>query len=131
MVWIQPFYELTVSNNWYFRSVFFIDEWHGWAVGVYGVIMLTNDGGITWQEVVHGHGETLQSVFFLDARNGLAVGDAGTVLRSIDGGYTWFKQYSGIRRNYLCSVQFTDLNIGWISGEGGTIKNTKNDIPAE
>ena len=118
--------ELTVSNNWYFRSVFFIDEWRGWAVGVYGVIMLTNDGGITWQEVVHGHGETLQSVFFLDARNGWAVGDAGTVLRSIDGGYTWFKQYSGIRRNYLCSVQFTDLNNGWISGEGGTIKNTKN-----
>jgi photosystem II stability/assembly factor-like uncharacterized protein/subtilisin-like proprotein convertase family protein len=124
LTWLRT--ALTVSNNWYFRSVFFIDELHGWAVGVYGVIMLTNDGGITWQEVVHGHGETLQSVFFINALNGWAVGDAGTVLRSVDGGYTWFNQYSGIRRNFLCSVQFTDLNNGWISGEGGTIKNTGN-----
>jgi photosystem II stability/assembly factor-like uncharacterized protein len=122
--WLRT--ELTVSNNWYFRSVFFIDELHGWTVGVYGVIMLTNDGGVTWQEVVDGHGETLQSVFFIDALNGWTVGDAGTVLRSIDGGYTWFNQFSGISRNFLCSVQFTDRNIGWISGEGGTIKHTEN-----
>lgn len=122
--WLRT--DLTVSNNWYFRSVFFIDEMHGWAVGVYGVIMLTNDGGITWQEIIHGNGETLVSVFFIDAMNGWATGDAGTILRSIDGGYTWFNQYSGIRRNYVCSVQFTDLNNGWISGEGGTIKHTSN-----
>ncbi|NTW23376.1 MAG: T9SS type A sorting domain-containing protein [Lentimicrobium sp.] len=114
------------SNNWYFRSVYFIDELHGWAVGVYGVIMLSDDGGLTWQEIVSGFGETLQSVFFIDALNGWAVGDAGTVLRSIDGGYTWFPQYSGIRRNYLCSVQFTDLKNGWITGWGGTIKHTVN-----
>lgn len=118
--------DLTVSNNWYFRSVYFIDEMHGWTVGVYGVIMLTNDGGLTWQEITPGNGKTLVSVFFIDALNGWATGDAGTVLRTIDGGYTWFNQYSGIRRNYVCSVQFTDRNNGWISGEGGMIKHTEN-----
>ena len=124
LTWLRT--ELTVSNNWYFRSVFFIDELHGWTVGVYGVIMLTSDGGITWQEIVHGNGETLLSVFFSDALNGWAVGDEGTVLRTIDGGYTWFNQYSGIRRNLLCTVQFIDKYTGWLSGEGGTIKRTGN-----
>lgn len=122
--WLRT--DLTVSNNWFFRSVYFIDEMYGWTVGVYGVIMLTTDGGITWQEITGGNGETLVSVFFINALNGWATGDAGTVLRTIDGGYSWFNQYSGIRRNYVCSVQFTDRNNGWISGEGGTIKHTIN-----
>ncbi|GLR68562.1 hypothetical protein GCM10010909_32430 [Acidocella aquatica] len=35
-------------------SVAFVDAQHGWAAGHYGVILHTNDGGLTWQEQLNG-----------------------------------------------------------------------------
>jgi photosystem II stability/assembly factor-like uncharacterized protein len=34
--------------------VAFVDAQHGWAAGHYGVILHTNDGGMTWQEQLNG-----------------------------------------------------------------------------
>jgi hypothetical protein len=117
---------LNVSNNPYLRSVQFIDELKGWTVGTSGFILMSNDGGVSWQEIHSGFYDLLQSLYFTDPLNGWAVGTDGMILRTIDGGYNWFRQYSGVERGYLTAVCFADPLNGWVAGEGGTIKRTWN-----
>ena len=98
----------------------------GWIVGTNGVIVLSEDGGITWRQVESGTTKSLEAVYFIDQNNGWVAGSNGTILRTIDGGYHWFKQHSGVSANYLVSIHFTDASNGWIVGDGGTIIHTSN-----
>jgi photosystem II stability/assembly factor-like uncharacterized protein len=112
------------SNGFRFTDVQFIDEMHGWVVGITGSIFLTTDGSATWQEIPSGTFESLGSVHFIDYNNGWTVGDAGTILRTRDGGFTWEQQFSGVAANTLTSVCFVDTMNGWATGERGTILHT-------
>lgn len=72
-------------------AVSFADEQHGWAVGHWGVILHTADGGENWtiQRTDTGEDRPLFSVHFFDAREGIAVGLWSLVLRTRDGGKSW------------------------------------------
>lgn len=72
-------------------GVSFADERHGWAVGHWGVILATLDGGETWrvQRKDVQADRPLFAVHFFDARNGLAVGLWSIVLVTSDGGANW------------------------------------------
>lgn len=72
-------------------SVSFADERHGWAVGHWGAILTTADGGETWtvQRKDTQSDRPLFAVQFFDARNGVAVGLWSLVLVTSDGGATW------------------------------------------
>jgi photosystem II stability/assembly factor-like uncharacterized protein len=50
------------------NGIFFTDEQHGWAVGEFGTITATNDGGKTWQ--VQRRGGQRAAVLLLHARAG-------------------------------------------------------------
>ncbi|MFG6468244.1 YCF48-related protein [Roseateles sp. BYS87W] len=71
------------------RDVFAWSPQQAWAVGQYGEILKTDDGGAHWvlQRPATEPG-MLTSVSFWDARNGWAVGSAG-VFRTTDGGASW------------------------------------------
>lgn len=73
-----------------------------WAVGHDGVIIHSEDGGMTWtlqrvasydpdSEGLH-NGTPLLDVYFFDASNGLAVGAYAQLLRTSDGGRNWSEQ---------------------------------------
>jgi photosystem II stability/assembly factor-like uncharacterized protein len=47
----------------------------------------------------------------------------GLILKTVDGGNNWVKQTSGISK-VLLSVFFTNDNIGYVVGDGGTILKT-------
>lgn len=72
-------------------AVHFADDKHGWAVGQWGVILHTADGGENWtiQRLETQEDRPLFSVYFSNAREGLAVGLWSLVLRTQDGGKTW------------------------------------------
>lgn len=72
-------------------SVSFIDYNNGWAVGHWGVILNTVDGGEHWavQRVDTGEDRPLFSVHFYDAQHGLAVGLWSLVLTTDNGGKSW------------------------------------------
>lgn len=72
-------------------SVSFADEKLGWAVGHWGVILHTADGGETWslQRSDTAVDRPLFSVLFSDAGHGVAVGLWSLVLTTADGGRTW------------------------------------------
>ncbi len=90
------------------RSIYFVDDQHGWIVGDKGLCLATTDGGKTWEKRDTGSDATLRCVRFTDARTGFACGDGdsrapaarghvvmgrpqkqGTLLSTTDGGATW------------------------------------------
>ena len=72
-------------------SVSFADEVQGWAVGHWGVVLATRDGGETWtvQRQDAGEDRPLFGVHFFDAHHGVAVGLWSLVLVTADAGATW------------------------------------------
>ncbi|PVY79777.1 photosystem II stability/assembly factor-like uncharacterized protein [Cupriavidus alkaliphilus] len=72
-------------------AVTFTDDRQGWAVGQWGVILATRDGGETWskQRMDTAVDQPLFSVLFTNERDGIAVGLWSLMLQTRDGGTTW------------------------------------------
>ena len=72
-------------------AVTFTDDRFGWAVGQWGVILATRDGGETWskQRMDTAVDQPLFSVLFTNERDGIAVGLWSLMLQTHDGGRTW------------------------------------------
>lgn len=72
-------------------EVYFADESNGWAVGHWGVILASTDGGQTWQlqRSDTAVDQPLLSVYFKDKNRGWAVGLWSLILDTRDGGKTW------------------------------------------
>lgn len=72
-------------------AVTFADDKNGWAVGHWGAILKTADGGEHWslKRVDTHEDRPLFSVHFFDAKNGIAVGLWSLILKTKDGGITW------------------------------------------
>lgn len=72
-------------------EVCFTDEKSGWAVGHWGVILATVDGGETWQlqRSDTAVDQPLFSVYFKDKNRGWAVGLWSLLLDTKDGGKSW------------------------------------------
>src|SRR5258705_13656772 len=70
-----------------------------WAVGNYGAIYHTLNGGKTGEPRDSGTKSPLFSVDFADADHGWAVGKAGEILGTADGGKTWGPPKSPIDGN--------------------------------
>ncbi len=105
------------------QSVTFVDEKHGWVVGLNGTILATTDGGQTWKKQNSATDVLLESVNFVDGEHGWVVGFRGTILATTDGGQTWKTQNSGTEK-YLNSVAFVNRKRGWIVGSDGTVVST-------
>lgn len=69
----------------------FADEKNGWAVGHWGAIVHTADGGETWsiQRMDTQEDRPLFAVHFFNAEEGVAIGLWSLVLRTQDGGKSW------------------------------------------
>lgn len=71
------------------------------AVGERGIVITSDDDGLSWRQSDVPVSVTLTSVQFVDAKNGWAVGHSGVILHSVDGGLTWRSQLDGIRASQL------------------------------
>jgi len=105
-------------------DVFFVES-HGYAVGYYGTILYSSDGGESWDLQESGTKELLTSIVFADKDCGWAVGTQGVILATSDGGKTWKKQISGTG-NDLTAVYFLNRLEGWAVGQSHTILRTSN-----
>lgn len=106
-----------------FFDIKFIDSLHGWVVGGndrnnQAVIMKTNDGGFTWQNVsIPYQARYLRALKFVGSTHGWAVGRNGTILHTSNGGNTWVIQQSNVDTT-LFDVDFADTLHGLITGNG-------------
>ncbi len=129
-IWLTQFFPQ--AGNPPFTSVFFKDELHGWVSGGdYGGIYKTSDGGINWsfisfpnsklffeKELLFDPPPIPSSVFFINELTGFYVD--GGIYKTTDGGITWI-QKSDIGGS---SIYFSDINTGWVVGEGGSIRRS-------
>lgn len=113
------------------KSVYFTDTNTGYAVGYYGTIIKTIDGGEQWTVLNSGTQCILESVYFINPETGFACGGSygvqktGIILKTTDGGVSW-TQFSNDTIHYLLSICFTDLNKGFVVGEEGTFLKTSD-----
>lgn len=76
------------------NAVSFVNANEGWAVGQWGAILATEDGGNSWrvQRLDTEEDRPLFAVHFFNAQEGIAVGLWSLVLTTRDGGDNWSVQ---------------------------------------
>lgn len=94
------------------------------AVGDFGTIVHTSNGGVDWTEIDLGLEDHLYSVEFSGANNGWISGGNGTLLVTSNGGSSWTAQTSGTHLD-LWDASFVSTTEGWVAGDF-TILNTAN-----
>jgi len=98
-----------------FRSLFFIDEDHGWLIDYSGkTILHTTTGGDDWVSISLGDSYIYQpeSIFFRSDEEGYATTREGVLFKTTDGGNYWeaFYVFPGGINSMICFVSATE---GW------------------
>jgi photosystem II stability/assembly factor-like uncharacterized protein len=103
-----------------FRDIQFLNRNIGFVVGgkgsfgSIGVLLKTDDGGETWQDVAPQSLSTLTHISIVDKQNICMCGFGGTILSTTDAGLTWTKRTLNISPSpSLTTIQFVDQNNGW------------------
>lgn len=109
------------------RGIYFTSPDTGYAVGSFGSISKTTDGGTTWTPQTSGTSVLLRDVMFVNHQTGYVCGadsaGTGTVLKTTNGGDTWTSSASGVT-SYCRSVNFATTSIGFLGGAAGVIYKT-------
>ncbi len=126
----------TVSSAWSvnnispeankYKSVWFVDENNGWAVGDEGTIVTTDDGGLTWASQSSGTSQNLWDIEFFDADTGWVVGNTGTLMYTINGGRNWAPSLFDVTDKRVRSVCFTNGHKGLAVTSNGIVLHTQN-----
>lgn len=96
-----------------------------WAVGNFGSIYHTTDGGRTWEARESGTRNPLFSVDFADPTHGWIVGKSSIILATRNGGRTWSPQRSAISaEKHLFKVHAIDARTVWAVGDWGALTVT-------
>lgn len=107
-------------------DIHFATPERGWAVGEFGVIFTTHDGGQTWSAQKSPVETTLFGVYFSDTNNGFATGIEQVLLRTTDGGETWNQVDVAGREGFVLGLYDVAVqgNIGWAIGDSGLLLRT-------
>jgi photosystem II stability/assembly factor-like uncharacterized protein len=105
-------------------SVQFVDGYKGFIVGDEGLILATEDGGISWRERPSGTDAQLFHLSFVGKR-GWVVGTGGVILHTSNGGSNWYPQVSGTKDD-LNRVYLMTERAAVITGDKGTLLRTDN-----
>jgi photosystem II stability/assembly factor-like uncharacterized protein len=90
------------------------------AVGDRGHVLLSDDEGRTWRQVIVPTRAMLTGVSFGDATHGWAVGHDGVILATSDAGETWIRQDPGNDLDTVwLDVLFRDARTGLVVGAYG------------
>jgi len=124
---------LAVQGTDFYNSVFFANENDGFAVGTdmpdetgNGIILKTNNGGLTWEKYISSKSVQLNSVF-CTSNSVFAVGYdlvqgvyEGIILRSSDGGISWESVENS--SNILTGIHFPNDSVGYTVGSHHILK---------
>lgn len=97
----------------------------GWAVGDFGLVLHSGDGGDTWERQPLETTLALLGVDFLDEERGVAVGQSGTVFYTEDGGGRWARARADFSGRLL-SVALRNDGLGIAVGEFGALLRSRD-----
>lgn len=112
---------ITISDKFY--DVAAISPEKAVVVGYGGKILMTIDGGKSWQVKQSGTELALYNVKFADDQNGWVCGQDGLIFHTQDGGETWRKQESGVALP-IFALWFVNPTHGWAVSEQATYLRT-------
>jgi photosystem II stability/assembly factor-like uncharacterized protein len=103
----------------------FSDELHCMIVSWLDGVVVSSNGGTTWQKIVQfslplGNSPALKFISPTDTANAIICGEGGRIYRTSDFGRTWSEVVYSRQSNNLRSVDFHD-GVGIIVGDRGTI----------
>ena len=120
-----------VNTNIY--GIDFVNETHGIAVGEGGVIIVTENGGLSWEpsdipESVNGL--SFYDVAFINPIRAFVAGENGTFMRSSGTGdssigYNWVVWDTG-STSTIKAISYSSINKVWIVGDNNFIALTKD-----
>lgn len=118
--------EIDIFDDLYAVSV--VDDRHAVAVGYYGSVYYTEDGGDSWMKGETDTRRSLYGVAMPTPMRGYAVGQRGLVMVTDDGGRTWTRDQLpvGTEQAHLFSITAIDEDTAWIVGEWGTRALTRD-----
>jgi photosystem II stability/assembly factor-like uncharacterized protein len=93
------------------------------AVGKFGLILSSTDGGKNWEMRSSGTTKTLTAVSFADHEHGFVVGGGGTLLATVNGGVLWQSQNSGTKDHLLGTYAVSASRV-FAVGAFGTLLST-------
>lgn len=94
-----------------------------WAVGAFGGVFHSDDGGRTWVTQEAGLQEPLFDVAFASPTHGIVVGKSGVILHTQDGGRSWTRAHSGVT-THLFKIAMVDERRAWVVGDWGVVLQT-------
>ncbi len=104
------------NTNISFKSVYFINESVGFAVGNY--MLKTIDGGNSWL-LFQPFITDIQEITFTTSQIGFLITSTG-LYKTIDGGETWISTFSAP----CISISFPSQNVGYLHGDSNSIFKT-------
>ena len=97
------------------------------AVGERGHVLLSRDGGMSWQQRVVPTRANLTAAHFADANHGWAVGHDEVILRTSDGGLSWTRtHFAPQHQQPLLGVNFDSAGHGLAVGAFATIYRSQD-----
>jgi photosystem II stability/assembly factor-like uncharacterized protein len=94
------------------------------ALGANGLILKTQDEGLTWSAQYAEGNPNLVAIHCQTSESFFAVATGGKILRSADGGGTWALLYQG--GDELKDISFVNEDVGFAVGDGGVILSTQD-----
>lgn len=135
---------LQISNvfqrdNWQLSDLVFIDSLNGFAVGAYGTILKTSDGGLTWNQLPRFSEYDFQGVSFFNKLSGYVAGRFGVrnektqevewkvkIFKTEDGGNSWTQSYQGDNESTVFQITVFSPEIALASINGTRLIRTED-----
>lgn len=120
-----------VGNSAYnseLKSIAFISQDTGFAVGTGGAFLKTTDGGNTWTALNIGYNYFFQKIIFLNSTTGYICGNltnsaGGRILKTTNAGASWQEVFTDTER--FMDVFFLNSSLGFATAYG-RVYRTKN-----
>jgi photosystem II stability/assembly factor-like uncharacterized protein len=124
--WYEIYRDFITKEN--FNSVYFLDNFTGYACGNKGILFKSTNSGINWSLVNTNTGLNLTSIKFTGGNTGYICGGnnslTGIILKTTNSGNNWLTSYNDSAHFY--SIYFLNNLTGWAAGALGLILKTTN-----
>jgi photosystem II stability/assembly factor-like uncharacterized protein len=120
------FWQNPLPQGNFLTDLTFVDSLNGWAVGYFGTVLKTSNGGINWQSVDRSFDNYLRKVSFVNTQNGWVMDYYSNVFRTTDGGISW--DHLSLITNFGTIIDFKMVNdtIGFACGSDSNLYKTIN-----
>ena len=119
---LQQWHEFSLSEDLQFTAVRFVDEMNGYAVGEFGTVLATADGGDNWEPRDPIPNEFYpMAVDFIDVNTGWVGGLDGIIWYTTDAGVTWQRQGS-VTSSPIYNIHADELGVYAVGGSAKLVE---------